>query len=168
MRLKFLLLTGTSFIVSSCCSPGIRPQDANLFQAACGLASGDFERQTESGKEAAVLSRHKLDEQQAKSVSLETDLENQKAERDGLLLELEELENQNRQLDAKVQIMREDSAQAQQERATKLRKLRKVRSRLAELKGKISIEQTAFEQHHAEISRLKREIATLRMIISVQ
>ena len=165
---KLLLLVSLCVLLSSCCSPGVRPEDANLFQAACGIASGEFDRQLENDRNQATSSQKVLEAEKSRSQTLKTDLDKRKAERDRLLIELDEMEKENRRIDAQIRNMRADSAKAKQERTRLQTELRKIQDQLEVLKLKASAEQDAFYQYNAEVSRLKQEIATLRMIISIQ
>jgi chromosome segregation ATPase len=165
---QLLVLVSLCLFVSSCCSPGVRPEDANLFQASCGIASGEFDRQLENDRNQAASSQKVLEAEKSRSQTLKTNLDKRKAERDRLLTELDEMEKENRQIDAQIRNMRADSAKAKQERTRLQTELRKIQDQLEVLKLKASAEQDAFHQHHVEVSRLKQEIATLRMIISIQ
>ena len=161
------LFCGVLF-VSACCKPGIRPEDANLFQAFCGVTTGDFDKQLESDKYRAAASRQALDAERSKTEILQTDLETKKMQRDQLLKELRELETENQKMEAQISKMLTDSTISEQKHAGLEAELRRIQDKLADLKQKASVEQEALDQYLSEKSQLKQEIETLRMIISAQ
>jgi chromosome segregation ATPase len=165
---QLLVLVGLCVFVTACCSPGVKPEDANLFQASCGIASGDFDKQLESDRNQAASSRQALEEEKSRTQTLKTDLEPRKAERDRLLTELNEMEIENRQIEAQIGKMRVDSAKARQQHTDLQAELVRIQGQLEALKQKASIEQDDLHQYHSEASRLKQEIEVLRMIISAQ
>jgi Mg2+ and Co2+ transporter CorA len=167
-RTQLLISVSLCILVSSCCTPGVKPEDANLFQASCGLASGEFDRQLESDRNRAASSRQVLDEEKSRSQTLKTDLLTRKAERDRLLTELDEMEDENRRIEAQIGHMRADSAKARQQRTDLQAELVRIQGQVEALKQKTSVEQDALHQYQSEASRLKQEIEILRMIISVQ
>ncbi len=167
-RMQALIFVGIGILLSSCCTPGTRPQDANFIQAFCGVSSGQFERQLERDRNQAATSRQKLDIEQFRSQNLQTDLVNKKVEHDALLQELAEMENTNQQIYTQITKMQADSEKAKHERTRLHAKLTTIKQQVDALKHKASIEQDAVRQHRSEVSRLKQEIETLRMIISVQ
>ena len=69
-RTLFLVLVGLCVFLSACCSPGVKPEDANLFQASCGIASGDFDKQLEDDRKQAASSRQVLEDEKSKSQTL--------------------------------------------------------------------------------------------------
>ncbi len=166
--MQTLIFVGIGILLSSCCAPGTRPQDANFFQAFCGVTSGQFEKQFESDRNQAATSRQKLEIEQFRSRNLQTDLEKKKAEHDVLLLELAEMENINLQIYTQITKMQADSEKAKLKRTRLHAKLATIKQQVEALKHKASIEQNAIRQHRSEVSRLKQEIETLRMIISAQ
>ena len=154
--------------LSACCSPGVKPEDANLFQASCGIASGDFDKQLEDDRKQATSSRQVLEDEKSRSQTLETDLEARKAERDRLLSELDAMEKENRQIEAQIGKMQADSVNAKQQQADQMAELVRIQGQLEALRQKASVEQDTLHQYRSETSRLQQEIEVLRMIISAQ
>ena len=165
---KLLALAGIPMFVTSCCTPGIRPEDANLFQASCALATGDFERQLENDKSKAAATQKTLETETNKADALETDLRATKAERDRLLQELHEMEKENQRIEAQITRLRAESKITDQKRAGLNAELRRIQGEVEVLKQKAAIEQGAFVEYMSEKARLKQDIETLRMIISAQ
>ena len=168
IRTQLLVSVSLCILVSSCCTPGVKPEDANLFQASCGIASGEFDRQLESDRNQADSSRQALEEEKSRSQTLKTDLVTRKAERDRLLKELDEMEKDNRRIEEQIGQMRADSVKAKQQRTDLQAELVRIQGQVEALKQKTSVEQDALHQYQSEASRLKQEIEILRMIISVQ
>ena len=166
--MQILIFVSISILLSSCCATSKRPQDANLIQAFCGVTSGQFEKQLEIDRNQAATSRQKLEIQQFRSRHLQTDLAKKKAEHNALLMELAEMENINRQIYAQITVMKADSEKGRHERARLYAKLTTLKQQVVTLKHKATLEQDAIRQHRSELSRLKQEIDTLRMIISAQ
>ena len=167
-RIRILVLTSLCILVSACCSPGIKPEDANLFQASCGIASGEFEKQLESDKAQLASSQQNLEEEELTTQTLETDLESMKAERARLLIKLDKMEHENRQLEVKIGKMRADSENEKDQQANSRAELIKIQGELEALKQKAAVEQETLQQYHSEAARLQQEIEVLRMIISAQ
>ena len=163
-----LVLAGLCVFVSACCSPGVKPEDANIFQASCGIASGDFDKQLEGDKKQADSSRQALEEEKSKSQTLETDLVARKAEHGRLLTELDAMEKENRQIAEQIGKMQVNTVQAKQQQADQQAELVRIQGRLEALKQKASVGQDALHEYRSEASRLQQEIEVLRMIISAQ
>ncbi len=163
-----LVWASTCILLSSCCTPGVRPEDANLFQASCGIVSGDFDRQLENDRKQATKSRRTFETEASRSRTLQTDLEAKKAERRRLLIELDDMEEDNRQLEAQIRKMRVDSSNVEEDRIRRLDELKRIQDKLEILRLKASVEQDAFDQYHAEVSRLKQEIDVLKGLYSAQ
>ena len=168
IRTQLLVLVGLCILVSSCCTPGVRPEDANLFQASCGIASGEFDRQLEDDRNQAASGRQVLEAEKSRSQNLEADLEKRKAELGRLLIELEAMEKENRLMEAQISRMRADTAKNRQERTSLQAELRAIQDQVEVLKHKASVEQDSVDKYHSEMARIKKEIEVLRMIISAQ
>jgi hypothetical protein len=166
VALLFLLILCN--LTASCCKPGIKPEDANLFQAACGLVTGDFHQQVEEDNEAANLSKQEVEKERSTTKMLESDLDIIQAERDRLLNELIKLENSNRELVSKINKLYTDSVNTQQKRASRLSKLAMIQSEIEILRKRIYQEQILQDSYQTELSRLKQQIETLRKIILSQ
>lgn len=162
------LIIALSLVVSACCTPGVKPEDANLFQAMCGLGSGDFEDQLESDQNQVALSRQELETEKAKSDTLSTTLEASKTELASLLKEIDQMQKENRRLETQISAMQTETAAAREEQARLQARLQTVEVQLAALKTRAAEEQHALEQYNAEKARLQREIELLRSIISSQ
>ena len=165
---RLLALVGLVMLVSACCSPGTRPEDANLFQASCGMASGDFDEQLKSDKAQAESSREALNAEQHTAQTLEADLESVKAERIRLLTELDEMAKESHQLEAQIADMQADSERAKNQQKALHADQERIEEELVILKQKASVEQDAYLHYRTEAARLKQEIDVLRMIISAQ
>jgi hypothetical protein len=166
VTLLFLLILCN--LTASCCKVGIKPEDANLFQAACGMVTGDFHQQVEEDKEAANLSKQEVEKERSTTKMLESDLDIIQAERDRLLNELIKLENSNRELVSKINKLYTDSVNTQQERASRLSKLAMIQSEIETLRKRIYQEQILQDSYQTELSRLKQQIEILRKIILSQ
>lgn len=167
-RTQLLAVMSACMLFSSCCTPGVRPEDANLFQAMCGLSTGEFDDQLENDRNQVASSRETLEAEKSRSQDLTTDLETSKTELTTLLKEIDQMEQENRRMEAQISAMQTASAEAEQEQARLQGKLETIQDRLAALKQKAAVEQDAFEQYNAEKTRLKQEIEVLRMLISSQ
>lgn len=168
IQTQTLVLISICLLLTSCCTPGVRPEDANLFQAMCGLGTGEFEDQLENDQNQAASSRQALEAEKSKSDALSTGLETSKAELEQLLSELDQMEQENRRIEAQISAMQTNTEEASQEQEQLQAKLETIQDQLEVLKQKASVEQKAFEQYNAEKARLKQEIDVLRMIISSQ
>ena len=168
IQAQLLVLISICLLFSSCCTPGVRPEDANLFQAMCGLGTGEFEDQLENDQTQVTSSQQVLEAEKSRSQVLTSDLESSKAELEDLLTELDEMENENRRIETQISAMQTNTEEARLERSQLQARLDTIQNQLEALKTKASAEQNAFEQYNAEKTRLKQEIEVLRMIISSQ
>ncbi|MGI9302605.1 MAG: hypothetical protein ACR2RB_07855, partial [Gammaproteobacteria bacterium] len=75
-------------IMSGCAAPGVKPEDANIFQAAGNLATGEFEEQLERERLKLLDAEQKLGQEKASNAALSDTLAKRKAERDMLLQKL--------------------------------------------------------------------------------
>lgn len=162
------LILSICVLISSCCTPGVKPEDANLFQAMCGLSTGDFEDQLEQDQSQVASSRQTLEVEKSRSDALNSDLERSKTELKNLLAELDQMEKENQRMEARISAMRTDTAEAELQQARLREKLETIQNQLSALKQKAAREQDAFDQYSAEKTRLKQEIEVLRMIIASQ
>ena len=168
IQTQTLVLVSLCLLLTSCCTPGVRPEDANLFQAMCGLGTGEYEDQLENDQTQVTSSQQVLEAEKSRSQVLTSDLESSKAELEDLLIELDEMENEHRRIETQISAMQTNTEEARLERSQLQARLETIQNQLEALKTKASAEQNAFEQYNAEKTRLKQEIEVLRMIISSQ
>lgn len=167
-RVAIVFLLSLCVMNSSCCKPGIKPENANLFQATCGIMTGDFDRQLNNEKQADILSKQKLDKEHSKSITLENKLNRKQTERNELLEALANLEKKNRELEYEINNIDVDSVKVEQERENRLSKLHEIQKEINDLRNKASTEQLALDNYKTTLSGLKQKIETLRKIILAQ
>ena len=157
-----LLLAG---LLSSCCTPGVKPEDANVFQAACGLYSGDYEAQKKARQADVEKSRSEVANQQSESQQLESDLSQVKQEETALRERLGQLSVDNQLLETQISGLSEATAAEKRAKAKKLEKLNRIKKELEAVKMRFGQDQDTIEATAKEVDRLEREVSALRSII---
>ena len=154
--------------LSSCCTPGLKPEDANLFQAACGITSGDFEKQTTDLQKQADASQEAKSEEKKEAERLEAELHTHQKEHARLKKRLSDLERENEELNSRVSALKEDTAFTKRRKKEQQNKLESIQQKIRDVKLKSTSDQLNTIEYEAELTQLKREVATLRAIILSQ
>jgi chromosome segregation ATPase len=148
--------------LSACCTPGIRPEDANIFQAACGISTGDFDRQVEAAQDEAQKSESMLETEKTRSQRLEGELAVRKQERQRLEYQLARLIESTSEYEAQILAIRTETDDDLRQRENWLEQIARINAEMEHLQSqqsKLSIE--LFQQ---KIEALKQEIEVLRRI----
>ena len=104
--MKPLIIVGLILTLSACCSPGVKPEDANIFQAACGVSSGQYQRDLDAAEAEAAASASEREATEQTSLQLEATAASKQKELELLQARLAsvraESEQLKRALDAEV------------------------------------------------------------------
>jgi len=160
----FLLVT----LLSSCCAPGVKPEDANVFQAACGLYSGNYEARKKSRQKDVEKSRGELARQQSESKRLTAELSRARQEEAILRKKMEQLSANNKLLETQISNLRETTAAEKRQKEKRQEELNRINRELEIVKMRFGWEQDSVEDVANEVERLEKEVDTLRSIILSQ
>ncbi|MCB1754515.1 MAG: hypothetical protein KDJ38_03275 [Gammaproteobacteria bacterium] len=153
--------------LQACCSPDVKPGEANIFQAACGVSSGQYQQDLDKKQAEADRSRSELQAEQGRSDDLQDDLAVARFRRQQAETELLEMEQQNHLLEQEIRQMSATTEQDKQTRQQKLAELEKLNTEIAVLKANLRNEPDN-PQYLDELDALKKEVETLRMIVLEQ
>jgi chromosome segregation ATPase len=146
------------FLISSCCKPGIRPEDTNILQAACGISSGDFDKQLDDARESASM----LDSERHRSEQLQTELVEKQTEYARLQKELDALESSSRKFEQQINAIRAVTNENNEQMHAKLAELERIEEEIAQLKlQKSGMTNEALQQR---LDNLRKEVEVLRRI----
>ena len=149
-------------MVSGCCKPGIRPEEANIFQAACGITGGDFDKQLDAAHEEKRQSEANLKSEQKRVEQLQTKLADKQMEHARLLEELGVLEQSSRELEDKIKTIRTATEEDKILIGERLSELNEINSEMERLK----LEQGRMtnDEFQRKLDSLRKEVEVLRRI----
>ena len=159
--LSYLAILGVLFL-SACCKPGIRPEDANIFQAACGITTGDFDRQVEAAQQNAKDSETMVATEKARSEELESELADRQEERQQLETELSKLIDSTIEIESQIKAIRTETEVDMLQRERRLKELTRINAEMEQLKSQQS--KLTVDAFQRKIEALKQEIEVLRRI----
>lgn len=160
---NYLVISTLLVMLSACCSPGVKPGDANLFQAGCGVASGQYEEDLKEKQKLVDESDQENSTVKGRSLQLETMLVQRKSEHQSAQQELAALEKQNSAVSNTIHAMQVKTQKDQKLKEQYLQKLQLVKNEIETLKTKVS--ETPGDDYQAKFEELKREVETLRIIV---
>lgn len=153
--------------LQACCSPDIKPDEANIFQAACGVSSGQYEDDLEKTRAEAQLSREQLKAEEDRSKDLQSDLKTTQFRHQRAEAELQAMEQQNQLVAQKIKSMSMATEKDKLSQKQKIDELQRLNADIAGLKANLQNEPDN-PQHLEELEALKQEVETLRMIVMEQ
>lgn len=163
--LRLLVVAFVGLLLSSCCTPGVKPEDANLFQAMCGLSSGAFKEQTSKRQEEAASSKSAVQQEQQQAEVLRVNLVVVEQERAELHARLASIDQENKVLERQVAGLREGTAAEQQIKKKRQQEFLAIKQQIRQARQQYTPDQTATDGYAAEVEKLEREVKTLRAII---
>lgn len=162
MSLRLFVACLLIAMIGGCASPGVRPGDANVFQAAGNLATGEFDKQLERDKLDLSSSEQQLEQEQATSTSLGVTLDSRRAEKEELERNLVLLGSKNDALENEIRSIEAATATRVKARNQQLARLAGIRKEIDKLAEQIAASAIDSEYYRIRIERLSREIEILR------
>ncbi len=162
-KYHYMSVAIVALTLSACCSPGVKPEDANLFQASCGVASGQYEEDLKDKQKQVNESSHENSTERGRSMQLETMLVTRQSEYEIAQQDLDSLKDENRILANKIDAMQAKTQKDQSLKKQYLSQLGQLNSDIEMLKTRVS--EAPDENHLVELEALKREVETLRVIV---
>lgn len=164
-RVIFTILSSLSLI--ACSAPGVKPEDANLLEAAVNISSGEFDTQLSREQFKLNESQATLNKEADKNQRLTGQLQTLEIEKKALDNQLTTLQQENALLVQQTNETKAATVAQQNQREQQLRKIRAINSSVSKLKnGNVSPEGN--DEYKEKISSLEQEITVLRQMISNQ
>lgn len=161
--LKVLVFAILVLILTGCCSPGVKPGDANLFQAGCGVTTGQYEEGLQEKQDQLHDSRKENTAAEGRIMQLETTLVSRKQQHKSAQDELIAIESNNQDLSRSINTMRDKTNKDRALKQKYMQKLQHLNDDIEALKNQTS--KAPDEDYLNKIQALKQEVETLRIIV---
>lgn len=155
--------------LSACSAPGVKPEDANLFEAATNISSGEFDSQLSRKKFKLRESQGAVKQGNTQNQTLTKQLLTVKAQKQVLDKQLVILQNQNKALFHQANQTKAKNNEQQIKRNQQVSKIKTLNLTISKFKAKqrkVSI--SSNYEYKGKVDALKNEINVLRKMISNQ
>ncbi|MDO6460636.1 hypothetical protein Q4485_08005 [Granulosicoccaceae sp. 1_MG-2023] len=154
-------------VLSGCCSPGVRPEQANLFQAACGISSGQYKADLQAAEAEAQRSAAAKDASAKENTRLQLQAQDKQQQLSLMQARLEALRGETEALQRVLEA--ESAAKAKQDAGIreKQQQLSDIRAALNRLQATHDAGESSAADSE-ELQALRSEVATLRQIVLSQ
>ncbi len=153
--------------LSACSAPGVKPEDANLLEAAVNISSGEFDSQLSREQFKLKNSQDALNAEADKNQSLNAQLQSLTVQKKALDRQLVVLQVENRKLTQQANQTKAINSLQKAERKKQVYKIEKLNSSISKLKRK-RVSAGGNTEYKTKITALQREINVLRKMISNQ
>ena len=163
---RLTTVLSASVLAAGCCSQNVRPGEANIFQAACGVSSGQYQRDVEEKQEEASSTRAELQEEQSRSLDLKGKLADTEERYLTMQQELDQLEANNLSLSRQIAALSQNTQEDRDKQVRLQKTLGKLNLDISTLKSKLAESPDVSDQ--SKLNKLKQEVETLRLIVLEQ
>lgn len=165
MKKNIFVLTLLPIFAFSCSAPGVKPKDANFFEAAGNIRTGEFERQYQARQLNLLDTKNTLKSNKNQSRQLNMNLAIASAEKNQLDTDIKNLENKNKKL--RKDINRELKAnRINKKKNTSLtKKLNAINNKIVKTKEKLKKGIINNSQYKKESKEINKQIVALRTIL---
>lgn len=164
-RVFFIIITSLSFL--GCSAPGVKPEDANLIEAAVNISSGEFDSQLSRKQFKLKNSQDALNSEAEKNQSLNKQLQSLTVQKQALDRQLTVLQGESVRLNKQINQTRAATSLQQEQRDKQVSRIKKLNSSILKLKGQRA-SANGNNKYKSKIANLKQEIQVLRKMISNQ
>jgi chromosome segregation ATPase len=150
--------------VSSCASTNVRPSDANLFQAAGNIHSGEFDRQLQRKQLDLGTSQADVQKEKQRQQALTQSLQQQRQILASAQADLNNIKQENAALELAIENKHYETEQEKQKKAHLLARIKKLKKNVIVVertKTKV-VSTSSAAKYRGRINQLKKEIAVLR------
>jgi chromosome segregation ATPase len=150
--------------VSSCASTNVRPTDANLFQAAGNIHSGEFDRQLQRKQLNLSTSQAGVQKEKERQQALTQSLQQQRQILVSAQTDLNNIKQENAALERTIENKHYETAQEKQKKTQLLARIKKLKQNVIVVertKTKV-VSTSSAAKYRGRINQLKKEIAVLR------
>ena len=163
-RIAIVLCAGV--LTAGCCSQEVRPGEANIFQAACGVSSGQYKRDVEEKQQEASSTRKALQTEKRRSINLENKLADTEERYQVMQRDLEQLEADNLMLSRQIATLSQATQEDRDKQDRLETQLGQLNLDISALKSKLADSPDAADER--KLQKLKQEVETLRLIVLEQ
>jgi len=156
-----------SISLSACSAPNVKPEDANLLEAAVNISSGEFDSQLSREQFKLKNSQDALNAEADNNQSLNAQLQSLTVQKKLLDRQLVALQVENRSLIQQSNQNKALNSLQKTERKQQVNKIKKLNSSISTLK-KQRASAGGNQAYEKKITALQREIEVLRKMISNQ
>jgi len=164
---RIILITVVSISLSSCSAPGVKPEDANLLEAAVNISSGEFDSQLSRKQFKLKNSQDALNAEADKNQNLNAQLQSLTVQKQALDRQLVSLQAENSRLTQQVNKTRATSNTQKAERDQQIKKITRLNFSISKIKQK-KASAGGNKEYQTKITSLQQEIKVLRKMISNQ
>jgi len=147
------------FALHGCASPGVGPENANVFQAGGNLATGEFERQTNRKRLNVLQSRDELAQEQARFQALRNTSASLQRQRQQLDREYWLITQKNTQLERSIQSIKVKNSRDKRKQRAAQKRLRKIKQQTKIVKSQSTNVST--KEYKKKIAMLNSDIRAL-------
>jgi len=167
--LNRLLIFSVISGLSACSAPGVKPKDANLFEAATNISSGEFDSQLSRKKFKLKNSQNAITKENTQNQALNKQLDSVKAQKQVLDKQLLVLQSQNKSLFYQANQTRDINSAQQTKRNLQIEKINKLNVSISNFKAnQRKASSSSNKAYKVKVDSLKREIDVLRKMINNQ
>ena len=161
----FFIITSLSFF--GCSAPNVKPEDANLIEAAVNISSGEFDNQLSRKQFKLKNSQDTLNSEAEKNKSLKKQLQSLTVQKQVLDRQLVTLQNESARLSQQINQTRTATNLQKAQRNKQMNRIKKLNSSISKLKRK-KASASGNKEYKTKIANLEQEIQVLRKMISNQ
>ena len=163
-RIAIIFFTG--LMTAGCCSQDVRPGEANIFRAACGVSSGQYKSDVEEKQQEASSSRTALQKEKKRSINLEGKLAVTEERYQVMQRDLNQLEADNLILSRQIATLSQDTQEDRNKQERLEKQLGQLNLEISALKSKLAESPDVADER--KLQKLKQEVETLRLIVLEQ
>ncbi|MCF6189824.1 MAG: hypothetical protein L3J51_05065 [Cocleimonas sp.] len=162
-----IIFIATFLSLSACSAPDVKPEDANLLEAAVNISSGEFDSQLSRKQFKLKNSQDALNAEADKNQKLNTQLQSLTVQKKAFDQQLDVLQAENRRLTQQANQTKALNSLQKAERKQQVNKIKRLNSSISTLKRK-RVSAGGNKEYKAKITALQQEINVLRKMISNQ
>lgn len=164
---RVLIIAITTISFSGCSAPGVKPEDANLLEAAVNISSGEFDSQLSREQFKLKSSQDALNAEAEKNQNLNKELQSLTIQKQALDRQLAVIQAENTRLTQQTNLTKATTSIQQTKRDKQIRRIRRLNSSISKLRGnKASV--GGNKEFQSKITSLQQEIKVLRKMVSNQ
>jgi len=153
--------------LSACSAPNVKPEDANLLEAAVNISSGEFDSQLSREKFKLKNSQDALNAEADKNQNLNAQLQSLTVQKKAFDRQLDVLQAENRRLTQQANQTKALNSLQKSERKQQVNKIKRLNSSISKIKRKRASAE-GNKEYKTKITALQQEIKVLRKMISNQ
>ncbi len=153
--------------LSACSAPNVKPEDANLLEAAVNISSGEFDNQLSREQFKLKNSQDALNAEADKNQNLNAQLQSLTVQKKAFDRQLDVLQAENRSLTQQANQTKALNSLQKAERKQQVNKIKRMNSSISKIKRKRA-SAGGNKEYKTKITALQQEINVLRKMISNQ